>query len=191
MTNLTQTDIENIDLLNSFVGTNLSSILASNVKHIANSKWFDCLSIRLRHLPSFGFLQLHYDFTEIEHKLIFNHRLIISQISIDNKDNNIGDNVYDFKLTFDKEFNVNKISLLGRQQSEQDYSNGDVFRIFNAVHYKSEGQELLIAPDWSTSRVMLTTDHQEINKFKTEYLITNNSDLQFELLEIDTKKNNR
>jgi len=191
MTKLTQTDIDNVKLLYTFVGTNLNSILASNVRHTSNSKWFDCLSIRVRHIPSFGFLQMHYEFNELEEKLIFNHRLVISQISIDNKDNTIGDNVYDFKLTFDKEFRINKIHLLGRQLSKQDETDEDAFRIINAVHYLSDNQELLVATDWSTSRLIFTTDQEEIIKFKNEYLTINNCDLEFELLEIDTEKNYR
>lgn len=191
MTKLTQTDIDNVNLMNTFVGTSLSLILASNVRHISNSKWFDCLSIRVRHIPSFGFLQMHYDFNEIEEKLIFNHRLVISQISIDNKDNNIGDNVYDFKLTFDKEFRINKIYLLGRQLSYQEETDEDAFRIINAIHYLADNQELLVANDWSTSRLIFTTDKEEIIKFKSKYLTTNNNYLQFELLEIDAEKNYR
>ena len=191
MTELTHSDIENVNLLRTFIGTNLISILASNVRHIANSKWFDCLSIRVRHIPSFGFLQMHYDFNEIEEKLIFNHRLVVSHISIDNKDNTIGDSIYDFKLTFEKDFKINKIYLLGRQLSNQEETNDDIFRTINAVHFFADNQELLVATDWSTSRLIFTTDKEEIKKFKNEYLITNNSDLKFELLEIDTEKNSR
>jgi hypothetical protein len=189
MTEMSQADIENANLLRTFIGTNVSSILASNVRHIANSKWFDCLSIRVRHIPALGFLQMHYDFNQIEEKLIFNHRLIVSQISIDNIDNSIGESVYDFKLTFEEDFRINKIYLLGRQLSNQEERNDDLFRTINAVHYFADNQELLIATDWSTSRLIITTDKEEIVKFKSEYLITNNGDLQFELLEIDTEKN--
>ncbi len=191
MTKLTETDIENVNLLSTFVGTNLISILASNVRHIANSKWFDCLSIRVRHIPSLGFLQMHYDFNQLEEKLIFHHRLVISETSLDNIDTTIGDYVYDFKLTFDGAFRINKIYLLGRQPSKQDETDEDSFRIVNAVHYLSDNQELLVATEWSTSRLIFTTDQEEILKFKHKYLSTNNSDLEFELLEIDTEKNYR
>jgi hypothetical protein len=190
MTKMSQTDIDNADLISTFIGTNLSSILASNVRHFANSKWFDCLSIRIRHLPSFGFLQMHYDFNKIEETFIFHHSLVISQISINNKDNTIGDEVYDFKLEFEQEFKINSIYLLGRQRINQD-ENSDAFRILNAVHYVSDRQELLVATDWSTSRVIITTDKEEIQKFKKHYLTTNHTDLPFELLEIDTDKNSR
>ena len=190
MTKMSQTDIDNANLISTFIGTNLSSILASNVRHIANSKWFDCLSIRIRHIPSFGFLQMHYDFDKLEEKLICNHKLVISQISINNKDNSIGNEVYDFKLTFEEEFKINRIYLLGRQLSNQG-ENSDAFRIINSVHYLSDSQELLVATDWLTSRVLITTNKEEIQKFKKHYLTTNNSNLQFELLEIDTEQNSR
>jgi hypothetical protein len=133
---------------------------------------------------------MYYDFDEIEEKLIFNHRLVISQISINNKDNTIGDKVYDFKLEFEEEFKINRIYLLGRQLSNLD-EKSDAFRIINAVHYVADSQELLVATNWSTSRVIITTDKEEIQKFKKYYLTTNNSDLQFDLLEIDTEQNSR
>jgi hypothetical protein len=172
------------NILSGFLNQQLTSLLASNVILTAGQRWYDCFSIKLRHIPSFGHVKIYYEFDEIDSPVHFSHRLKFAICDLNDKDGSLGDNSYDFKIKFDDNFEVKKVKLLGRLILFTSDSKTNEHREINIIHFQSDNVELLIRPEFSTARLLFCIDRQEINDFLKSAAISNHDNETFEQIEI-------
>jgi hypothetical protein len=181
---MTQDIITLKDTLKSFLNLRLTSLLASNVRLQAGQKWYDCFSIKLRHIPSFGHLKLYYEFGDYDGPIEFSHQLKSIICAIDDKDDSLGDKHYDFKVDFGNDFEVKKVKLLGQLISFEENGQMNVLEEINIIHYQSDNFELLIRPEFSTSRLLFCIDRQEIQDFIKKVKISTKDNVTFDQIEI-------
>ena len=152
-----------INLLKALLGKPITSLIANDVSFEAGQHWFDAYSLRIKSIPSYGYVQVRYDFNELD--LGFSHSLVVEQAEFSKSSSTIKEPPFSFKATFENEFITNQVFLLGQEFLMSDENKEETKIEHNELLLLSNTMKILIIPEYSTARTLFTTDNKTIESY--------------------------